>query len=395
MLKRYLFAVVLAAAVMVIPFTHGQAMEQDQPEREEILQSQLESIDMEEMQQLLNSLNQEAKGYIPEIKARDLVKALATGRFNVSPRDIISGMLKYLFAQVLANTNLLAKLMVLAVIYAVLHNIQGAFDNGVISQLAQIACMLVLIAIAVQSFGTAMGIGASVIDKMVLFMQAFLPTLLALLAAMGGITSMAILQPVVAVSVGLISTFLKELLLPVIFFSAVLAIVNNISEKFHLSRLASLLKQGCIAVLGLILTIFIGIMTVQGITASTIDGVSIRTAKFAVDSFVPIIGGLLSDAVDTIIGCSLLVKNAVGAFGLVSLFMIVIFPILKIVSLILIYKISAAVIEPVARGQIVNCLNDMASSLLLLFATVVSVAVMFFVSVTIIIGAGNAALMMR
>lgn len=395
MLKRYLFAVVLAAAVMVIPFTHGQAMEQDQPEREEILQSQLESIDMEEMQQLLNSLNQEAKGYIPEIKARDLVKALATGRFNVSPRDIISGMLKYLFAQVLANTNLLAKLMVLAVIYAVLHNIQGAFDNGVISQLAQIACMLVLIAIAVQSFGTAMGIGASVIDKMVLFMQAFLPTLLALLAAMGGITSTAILQPVVAVSVGLISTFLKELLLPVIFFSAVLAIVNNISEKFHLSRLASLLKQGCIAVLGLILTIFIGIMTVQGITASTIDGVSIRTAKFAVDSFVPIIGGLLSDAVDTIIGCSLLVKNAVGAFGLVSLFMIVIFPILKIVSLILIYKISAAVIEPVARGQIVNCLNDMASSLLLLFATVVSVAVMFFVSVTIIIGAGNAALMMR
>lgn len=89
-------------------------------------------------------------------------------------------------------------------------------------------------------------------------------------------------------------------------------------------------------------------MTIQGMTAATIDGVSIRTAKFAVDSFIPVVGGFLSDAVETIVGCSLLIKNAVGAFGLISLFSIIAFPALKVISLVLIYKVCAAVIEPVA-----------------------------------------------
>lgn len=394
-MKRKIFIGILAVVFLIISSSWVMALAADKMDNPGILDTQMENIDIAEMQQLLNSLNQEVKGYIPELNAGDMIKALARGKMDISAGQIISGIGRYLFAQVLANINLLVKLLVLAIIYAVLRNIQNSFGNGVTGELAQIVCMLVLIAIAVQSFSVAVDIGSSVIDKMVLFMQALLPVLLALLVAMGGITSMALLQPVIAVSIGVISTFLKDVLLPVIFFSAVLAIINNISEKFHLSRLASLLKQGCIAVLGLVLTVFTGIMSIQGVTASTIDGVSIRTAKFAVDSFVPVVGGLLSDTVDTIMGCSLLVKNAVGAFGLISLFVIVAFPVLKIISLVLVYKICAAVIEPIAQGPLVKCLNDMSNSLLLLFAAVISVAVMFFISVTIIIGAGNATLMMR
>jgi len=394
-MKKKVFVVILVTVFFIMAPSCEKILAADDMDSQGILDAQMENINTDEMQGLLNSLNQEVQGYMPQLNAGDMIKALASGKLNVSPGQIISGIGRYLFAQVLVNINLLVKLLALAVIYAVLRNMQSSFNNSVIGELSQIVCMLVLIAIAVQSFKVAMGVGSSVIDNMVLFMQALFPALLALLAATGGITSMALLQPVIAVSIGVISTFLKNVLLPVIFFSAVLAIVNNISEKFHLSRLASLLKQGCIAVLGLVLTVFMGIMAIQGVTASTIDGVSIRTAKFAVDSFVPIVGGLLSDAVDTIMGCSLLVKNAVGAFGLISLFVIVAFPILKIISLVLIYKITAAVIEPIAQGPLVKCLNDMSNSLLLLFATVVSVAVMFFISVTIIIGAGNAALMMR
>ncbi len=394
-MDKRMAAGLIVIVFLLIPFSCREAMAADQSEGPGMLEGQIDNIDIEEIQQLLNSLNQEVEGYMPRLDAGEMIKAFATGKLDLTAGQIIKGIGRYLFAQVLANVNLLTKLLVLAVIYAVLYNIQNSFSNGAIGELAQIVCMLVLIAVAIQSFNLAVGVGSSVIDKMVLFMQALLPALLALLAATGGVTSMALLQPVVAVSIGVISTFFKEILLPVIFFSAVLAITNNLSEKFHLSRLASLLKQGCIAALGLVLTVFTGIMAIQGVTASTIDGVSVRTAKFAVDSFVPIVGGLLSDTVDTIMGCSLLVKNAVGAFGLITLFIIVAFPVMKIISLVLIYKIAAAVIEPIAQGPLVKCLNDMSNSLLLLFATVLSVAVMFFISVTIIIGAGNTALMMR
>ncbi|MDD2574136.1 MAG: stage III sporulation protein AE [Bacillota bacterium] len=388
-------SLLLTAAFVVLPSVCAGAATENESPMGGLIEEQVENLNLGDVQGVLDSLNREVQGYMPAINAVDLVKGLVRGDVGLSPAEVLSGMGRYLFAQVLANINLLAKLVVLSIVYAILCNIQDSFGNGTVSELARITCMLVLTAIAVQSFWAALKIGSSTIDSMVVFMQVFLPTLLALLAVMGGITSMALLQPVLAVSIGFFSTVFKDFLLPVIFFSAILAIVNNISDKFHLSRLASLLKQGCVVLIGLVLTVFIGIMTIQGVTAATVDGVSIRTAKFAADNFVPIVGGFFSDAVDTIVGCSLLIKNAVGAFGLIALFTIIAFPVLKIISLVVIYKVCAAVIEPVAEGQLVRCLNEMAGSLLLLFATVASVALMFFISVTIIIGAGNAALMMR
>lgn len=387
--------ILLVITLVILPTVCAAAADGESEINRGVLESQLEKLELDEIQGVLDSLNRETAQYIKPINARELILGLISGDIGISAGEVISGIGKYLFAQVLLNINLLAKLVILSIVYAILVNIQDSFGNGMVSELAKLACMLVLTAIAVQSFSAAVSIGSDTIDSMVRFMQFFLPTLLALLAVMGGVTSMALLQPIIAVSIGFFSTVFKNFLLPVIFFSAILAIVNNLSEKFHLSKLSTLLKQGCVAFIGLILTVFIGLMTIQGVTASTVDGVSIRTAKFAVDSFIPIVGGFLSDAVDTIVGCSLLIKNAVGAFGLIALFIMVAFPIIKIISLVLIYKVCAAVIEPIAGGQLVNCLNEMAGSLLLLFATVASVALMFFVSVTIIIGAGNAALMMR
>ncbi len=395
MLTKKIPVILLIAFIIIFLPVQSRATAESGDPMKGIMEKQMENLKLGDVQDILNELNREAEGYIPAIDAATFIKGLAKGETGLSPIKILSGMGRYLFAQVLANINLLVKLIVLSIVYAILCNLQDSFGNGTVSGLARITCMLVLTAISVQSFWAALKIGSSTIDSMVVFMQVFLPTLLALLAIMGGVTSMAILQPVLAVSIGFFSTVFKDILLPVIFFSAILAIVNNMSEKFHLSRLAALLKQGCIVFMGLVLTVFIGIMTIQGVTAATVDGVSIRTAKFAADNFVPIVGGFFSDAVDTIVGCSLLIKNAVGAFGLIALFVIIAFPILKIVSLVMVYKICAAAIEPVAQGQLVRCLNEMAGSLLLLFATVASVALMFFVSVTIIIGAGNAALMMR
>jgi stage III sporulation protein AE len=394
-MKKWMRVVLLITVVSICTPACAGAAGDAAGENIGVLESQLDKLELDDIQGILDSLNNETAQYMKPINAREFIKGLVTGNISISAGEIIAGIGRYLFAQVLVNINLLAKLVILSIVYAILSNIQDSFGNGMVSELAKLACMLVLTAVAIQSFSAALSIGSQTIDSMVKFMQFFLPTLLALLAVMGGITSMALLQPIIAVSIGFFSTVFKNFLLPVIFLSAVLAIVNNLSEKFHLSRLSTLLKQGCVAFIGLVLTVFIGLMTIQGVTAATIDGVSIRTAKFAADSFIPIIGGFLADAVDTIVGCSLLIKNAVGAFGLVALFVMVAFPILKIISLVLIYKICAAVIEPIAGGQLVNCLNEMAGSLLLLFATVASVALMFFVSVTIIIGAGNAALMMR
>jgi stage III sporulation protein AE len=362
---------------------------------DEIIMKQLKNIDMEEFGKIIQSINQDTENYLPKLDIRKIVHSLIKGEEIFSFKDMINGIFRYLFKEIIANSNLLVKIIVLSIICAFLNNLSSAFESDAVAKLAYVVCYLVIIAIAIKSFSIATAIGIDAINDMVMFMQVLLPILLTFLMAMGGITTTAVFQPIIIGSVGIISTLIKNIIMPIIFFSAVLSIVNHLSSKIQISRLASLLKQIAIILLGFILTIFTGIITIQGFTSSTTDGVTAKTAKFAVEKFIPIVGGFISDALDTIVGCSLLLKNAIGAIGLISLALIVIMPLLKILSLILVYKISTALIEPIIESPLIHCLNDMSNAIILLFVTVLSVAVMFFMAVTIIVGAGNMTLMMR
>ena len=145
--------------------------------------------------------------------------------------------------------------------------------------------MIVIIIMAVKSFRESMSIGTATIDKMSGFMQALLPTLLSLLAAVGGISSSAVFQPLIFTLITLITTFIKVFVMQLVLFSAVLSILNNLSESVNISRLATLLKQIAVGAMGLVLTAFSGVLAVQGIASVSIDGATVKTAKFAVFCF--------------------------------------------------------------------------------------------------------------
>lgn len=359
------------------------------------LEEQLNNLETQKIEEFLKKLNQTSEEYIPEINFRDLINIFRKEGFTYDIRGLFGGLIKYLFKEIVANTNLLGKLIILAVILAILQNLQTAFEKDVIGKLAYGVCYLVIIGMGINSFIIASQIGKEAINNMVSFMQALLPMLLTLLVSLGGVTASAVFHPIVLMAVSTVSTLIKDILIPVIFFSAVLTIVNNITNSFQLTRLSGLLKESCIAILGFLLSVFLGIMIIQGAAAAVVDGVSVRTAKFATKNFVPIVGGIFADAIDAIISCSLLLKNAIGVVGVIIVFIVCAFPVLKILSVIFIYKLAAALIQPIGDEKIVNSLNDLANSLIMLFVTVSSVAMMFFIAVTIIIGAGNITVMMR
>jgi stage III sporulation protein AE len=362
---------------------------------DELILKQLENINMNPLEDVIKNLNHSTDDYFPDIHLKKMMFSLIKGEESFTLKDLLNGLLKIIFKETVANSSLLAKLIVLSLLCAFLHNLSSAFASDAVGKLAYTACYLVIVAIAIKSFSIATTIGIDAIDEMVSFMQALLPILLTLLISMGAITSTAMFQPVIVASVSVASTLMKDVVLPIIFFSVILSIVNNFSSKIHISKLANLLKQVCIVLLSFMLTIFTGIITIQGVTASTADGVTIRTAKFAVDRFIPVVGSFVSEAFDTILGCSLLIKNAVGAIGIIILVIIIAMPLLKILTLIFVYKMTAAIIEPITENQLVNCLNDMSNAMVLILGTVISVAIMFFLTVTMIVGAGNITLMMR
>jgi len=359
----------------------------------DIYDEQIKSLDTQNIEKFISELNSETAGYIPRLDFNSFINIFKRGEINYSFKDIMTGFLRYLLNDVLLNAQLLFKLIVLTIICGILQNFQKAFNNDTVSNLAYYACYLVLIIIVVKSFTIAINIGKDTISRMVDFMHALMPTLLTLLASVGGFTSASIFDPIIMFGVQFTSNLIRDFILPIIFLTAVLSIVNNLSDTFQVSKLSGLLKQVCVWTLGLTLTVFIGIITIRGATAQTLDQVALKTAKFAVDNFIPVVGKALSDAVSTIASYSIILKDAVSTAGLIALVITCLFPMIKIISMIFIYKIASALIEPISDKRIINCLNDVGNSLTLIFASVVCVAVMFFITISIIASTGKLAVM--
>ena len=223
------------------------------------------------------------------------------------------------------------------------------------------------------------------------FMSALIPVLMMLLASVGGFTEAAIMDPIIIAAINISVKIYANIIIPLIFMSFVMQFVNNISSEFKIDKLTKLINQIAIWMQGIMITIFIGIVTIRGITSKTIDQVTVKTAKYAVDNFIPVVGKALSDAIASVAGYSLLLKNALSGLGLIIILIIVIFPIIKLLLMSFMYKLTAALIEPISDAKIVNCLTSVGTSITLLMSCVISISIMFFIMVSIIASAGKMA----
>ena len=118
-----------------------------------------------------------------------------------------------------------------------------------------------------------------------------------------------------------------------------------------------------------------------------------KTAKFAVDNFIPVVGKTLSDAISTVAGYTMLLKNAISTVGLIVVLIIVLMPIIKILIMALIYKLTAAVLEPISDKKIVSVIDSAGSSLITISSGVISVSIMFFIMISIVAVAGKSSLL--
>jgi stage III sporulation protein AE len=355
----------------------------------------LGDVDLSRIEESVRELNTEIDAAIPDVDFKSLVLSLVRGEIGYRPVDILNSLLRYLFHEVIANAALLGKLVVLAVIAAVLHNISSAFEKSTTSRIAHVTVYLALLTLALGSFVAVLQTAREAVENMVIFMHAMLPVMITLLCAVGGFTSAALLHPVIIIVLNASANLVQNIVLPLILFSAILGAVSHLASGFSLSRLADFFRNIGLGVMGLLTTIFLGMLAIQGVAGAVAGGVAFRTAKYATGAFVPVVGKMFSDAMEAVIGSSLLIKNAAGLAGLLVIFLIAIFPLLKIVSLVLIYKLAAALVQPIGEKQVSDCLNTLGNSMVAVFAVVATCALLFFFSLAIIAGMGNLNVMLH
>ncbi|WP_027719281.1 stage III sporulation protein AE [Desulfovirgula thermocuniculi] len=354
-----------------------------------------EAVDLAGVEGYLNSLDEEVRKALPGFQFKELVVKLVRGELHATPADVLYHLASCVFREVMANASLLGKLVLLAIICAVLQALTAAFEKGTAGQLTHAVAYLSLVAMAIGPFALAVQVGREAVDKMVGFMQALLPIMLTLLVALGNMTSAALFHPVIIVGVTFIGTLIKNVALPLIFLAAVLTLAGHLSPQFKVSNLAGLLRTATLWVLGMSGTVFLGLLAVQGVAGAVGDGLALRVAKFSLDAFVPIVGRMFSDALEAVVSTSLLIKNALGVAGMLAAGAIIIAPMLKLISLAFIFKLAGALIQPVGDAQVADCLSDLGNSVMVVFAAVATLGLLFFFALAILIGVGNLTVMLR
>lgn len=245
------------------------------------------------------------------------------------------------------------------------------------------------------NFADIINLAKTTIQNLVGFSYSLLPILLTLMMTTGSIASASAVQPVLLFLITFIGNIITTFLLPLILIGTALSIVSKVSDKVQIDKLAKYFKTSVVWILGIVLTIFVGVLSLEGSLTSSVDGITAKTAKAAVSNFIPVVGKILGDAVDTVIGCSNILKNAVGVVGVIVVIGICMLPIIKLAILTITYYIAGALCQPIADDKIVSLLSGMGDTFKVLLAMLISVSVMLIIGITLVIKISNSGLMYR
>lgn len=347
-----------------------------------------EPVDTSSLERDWQALQRQYGQYLPEFDWRDPGSALDF-------RGLVSGLFRYLFHELWANGALLGQLILLAVLGSLLKNLQNTFASEGVAQVSRTVVLLVLLSVCMYSFSIASDLARRTIIGMTDFILSLVPVMLTLLTGLGSLAAAAVFQPVLLTAAGLVGVLVSNVVLPLLMAAALLTLIDKMLTGIGLNKLAGFFKDGAAWMLGFFLTIFVGITVINGTVAAVTDGVALRTGKFAAKAFIPVVGNMFSDAFETVAGASLVLKNTIGIFGVISLAAISLFPMLKMFAITLIYRGAAALLQPLGEETISDTLESMARHMYTLIGAVAAVALMFFMVVTIIIAAANFMVMVR
>jgi stage III sporulation protein AE len=397
--QRWQFIPIIILVFFFLSITGVQAAEEGKDQSnplspQELVDEQLKSLDITELKQFWEDISYKYGGFLPESQKGSLYDFIS-GEKKFSLKQWGMGVVKFAFQEFVANGKLLGSLIMLTIFSMFLQSMQNAFEKSAISKVAYSIVYMVLVIIALNSFHIAISYTNEAIGSMISFVLALVPLLLALIAASGGLISAAFFHPVILFLMNMSGLFMQYIILPLLFLATLLSIVSTMSEQYKVSQLAALLRNWSIGLMGLFLTVFLGVISVQGASAAVSDGVTIRTAKFVTGNFIPVIGRMFTDATDTVVSASVLLKNTVGIAGVGILLIIVAFPAIKILMIAFIYKFAAAILQPLGGGPIITCLDIISKSVIYVFAALGIVSLMFFLCITVIVAAGNLTMMIR
>lgn len=314
---------------------------------------------------------------------------------EVDNSTLLKKILNILGKEVTTNIKSLVSILAIILIHSILKSISESLENNNISKLIYYVQYILIVTVIMSNFTDIIKLVQDTTGNLIGFMNALVPLLITLMMYTGSITTSSVVEPIILFMINFIGNIIQNLIIPFVLVFTSLVIISKISDKVHIDKLSKFFKSGIVWFLGIVLTVFVGVVSLEGTLSSSVDGITAKTTKAVVSSAIPVVGKILGDAVDTVLGCGIVLKNAVGLVGVVIVIGICIMPILKLFVLSVSYKLLSTVVQPIADEKIIDLLEQIGDIFKIFLGILCAISFMLIIGTTLVLKISNGTMMYR
>lgn len=307
---------------------------------------------------------------------------------EISPKDVFGYIWQQFRLALTKPLRTLASLIGIILIAAVIECMEDSISNKSLSKIFGIICVMISVGIISESVSESISSAANALDSGGTFMIGYVPVFAGITASSGSITSAVAYDMLVLFVAEAAIQLSSEIIIPALSVCMAMGIVEAINPDFKLSGITEDVKKTVSFALGFIMTVFIGLLSLQSIVGASADTLGVKAAKFMVSNCIPVVGGAIADTYATVKSSLGLLRGGVGFFGIAAIFIMILPPILEIAAMKLIFTIADIVSELFGATPVKTLIKNTNWILSTVFGILICFSVMLIISTAILMLVG-------
>ena len=346
-----------------------------QKEAEETL---WEEFEFSEIEDLLDDI-------FPEKKTdfQDLIKGMLNGETEPSLQVIGEMISDQFFYEWKSSKAGMVHILLIVIVAAVFTNFSNVFQNKQISEISFYVLYLLLITIGLNSFRILIVSASENLERLIGFMKVLGPVYFLAVAFAAGSSTSILFYNLVLLLIYLVELVILNFLIPFVQVYIVVKVMNNLSEEDYLSKFAELCETVIAWTLKTLLAGVTGVNIIQGLLSPAIDSLKRSVVGRSAEA-IPVVGDAIGGVTEVMLGTAILIKNGIGVAGALVCIGICLVPIIQMAVVTLLYKLIAAMIQPVSDKRIVGCISSIADGCQMLLRIIFTTGVLFLLTIAVV-----------
>ena len=321
----------------------------------------------------------------PEKKTdfQDLIKKMLSGQTEPSLQVIGEMISDQFFYEWKSSKAGMVHILLIVIVAAVFTNFSNVFQNQQISEISFYVLYLLLITIGLNSFRILIVSASENLERLIGFMKVLGPVYFLAVAFAAGSSTSILFYNLVLLLIYLVELVILSFLIPFVQVYIVVKVMNNLSEEDYLSKFAELCETVIAWTLKTLLAGVTGVNIIQGLLSPAIDSLKRSVVGRSAEA-IPVVGDAIGGVTEVMLGTAVLIKNGIGVAGALVCIGICLVPIIQMAVVTLLYKLIAAMIQPVSDKRIVGCISSIADGSQMLLRIIFTTGVLFLLTIAVV-----------